>query len=266
MNRQTIVVAGNGPSLAEVVPGTILSDDTIFRVNSFFFEPKLYLGTRVDLAFVSGDPRIVPFICAAIRQAGDIYDLRGWSASTGRVESIAKRWMTAPNTPYRLRDAQLERDLRALETRHQALPTTGMRAVLLAHALGASRIILTGIDLYGGARRYSHISGPHQRALLGNDLDRRGYDFDQHSRDMDLAVLDLLARRGDVELLLAAQVPAIGDVLPLAQPRQGEWVLPMPKSRQIDDWPSWAGIYPIHLLRFLRWVRKTQRNLSGQAP
>lgn len=262
MTGKTFVVAGNGPSLARITPGTVLIDDTILRVNSFFFEPELYLGPRVDLVFLSGDPRIVPFICAAIRKAKDIYSVQRWSASTPRVEAMARRWLGQPFVPYRLREPRLAQEIDCLCAKHQALPTSGVRAVLLAHAMGAEKIILAGIDLYEGPRRYSHASGPHQRALLGEDLDTRGYDRDQHSRDLDLAVLEHLSRRDDLLLALAAPVPGLGDMMPLADLRDGAAVQPEPK-RQITDWPVWAGVYPIHLLRALRWARKVQRRLTG---
>ena len=74
------VVAGNGPSLAQIAPGRVTGDDAILRTNSFFLEPSYYLGTRVDLAMISGDPRVAPFIAETLRQNHGSYDLRHWSA------------------------------------------------------------------------------------------------------------------------------------------------------------------------------------------
>jgi len=261
MKGKTVVVAGNGPSLATPAEGRILSDDVIVRVNNFFFEPERYLGARVDLAYIGGDPRIVPFICAAIRKASDLYDVRSWSAPNDRVRKVVGKWIAAPFVSGEVRNPRLGAEIEALQNLYQAAPTAGIRAVLLAHAQGASQIVLTGLDLYTGERRYTYEPGPHQRALLGPDLGQRGYDERQHQLDLDRKILELLARSGDAGLYLAGPSATLSDLLPLAPIRDGMPVTPLPK-RQINDWPHWAGLYPIHLLRLMRTVRQCQMALK----
>ena len=81
MTQRVTLVAGNGPSLATIPPGQVLASDQVVRTNNFFFEEQYYVGRRVDLAFIGGDPRVAPFVLATLAHARESYELRAWSAS-----------------------------------------------------------------------------------------------------------------------------------------------------------------------------------------
>jgi hypothetical protein len=262
---ETVLVAGNGQSLERIVPGRVLATDFMLRVNNFFFERRRFLGDRVDLAFVAGDPRIAPFVFEAMAQARDQYRIGSWAALTPRIAQAGARLGRhgVAQTPFRLRDAMTEAALTRLQADHGAVPTAGVRAILLAHALGARKILLAGLDLYKGDMRYAYDPGPHQLALLGADLGRRSYDTALHSAELDRRVIGWLAEQPDLTLWRTADVPALNDLLDLAPPRTGQAVEVMDK-RPITDWPHRAGFQSIHMLRILRRVRWMQRRLFGR--
>ena len=257
------VVAGNGASLAEMKPGSVLSNDFILRTNSFFFEPRYYLGRRVDLAMISGDPRVTPFVFETLWTCRNDYDLRYWSSHDARVSRIGQRRFASLYTPMRYRDTEIEQAVKALCAKYQRQPTTGIMAALLAHALGAQHIILAGMDLYSQSRRYVYEPGPNYRALMGADVSTRGVDERLHHRDLDRAVLAAMNARNDVALFNASGSTALGDLMESAPLRKG----PRPLQDRHDapgDWVGRAGLYPIGMLRLLRSGRRLQRRLMAR--
>jgi hypothetical protein len=259
----TVVVAGSGESLSRIVPGRVLAADPVVRVNNFVFERERYLGSRVDLAYVAGDPRLAPFVFEAMAQARDQYRICAWAGLTAPVRRAGRARLGRHGVAERdttLRDPEARALLARLEAEHQASPTAGVRAALWAWEAGAAAILLAGIDLYAGPVRYAYEPGPRQRALLGSDLGRRGYDRGQHDPELDRRILAWLAARPGLNLWRSADVPALDGLLDLAPARPGP-AMPVLDKRPITDWPAWAGPYPIQLLRALRWTRSLQRRL-----
>jgi hypothetical protein len=263
------VVAGNGPSLAQMPPGVALAGDYVVRVNNFFFETRFHLGPRVDLAVLGGDPRVAPFMAETLRRCGD-YGILAWTSHDPRVIRAARRPLRrAAHLPMRLRDAHLARALDALRGRYQKEVSTGVFAVLAAHGLGAERIVLAGMDLYSGPVRYPFVPGRRMRALMGRDLGRRGVDRRLHDADLDRAVLAMLAGRGDAILHAAAPTPGLGALMELAPTRAGVPVADDPRTPPAD-WAGRSGLYPIGALSVLRrgagWLRARRAEAPRSGP
>lgn len=283
MTTRPFVVAGNGPSITEIPAGVIQPDDFIIRVNNFFFEPKFYVGDRVDLAFMAGDPRVAPFMFETLYQCRQDYDVQAWTSHNPKVVRAGQRRFADSYQPMRYRDAATEAAVVALITRYNRHPTSGVYAVLAAHALGAEEVILAGVDFYDGPRRYPYDLGPNYRALMGQDLGARGLDEHLHDVQLDLAILRYLTEKGGVRLLCAAPVPAVlSDLAKPAQPRGlslqadeyldpnkgkgagfsvGRRAAPLTRNAP-SDWVARSGLYPIALLKFLRWGSALFRKLK----
>jgi len=250
MDRR-VVVAGNGPSIAGLAPGCIQPDDFIIRVNNFFFEPRFFLGQRVDLAFMGGDPRVARFMFETLYQCRADYDLRAWSSHNPRVVRAGQRRFRALYQPMRFRDGDIEAQVQALISRYDRRPTSGIYAVLMAHAMGAQEILLAGLDFYSRPQRYPYALGPHYRALMGQDLGARGIDKHLHDPQLDLDILKALKDRGDVRLLRASDTAALTDLTEPA-PVQGTTSLDLPRQSPPTDWAARSGFYPIEVLKILR--------------
>lgn len=259
MTETCTIVGGNGPSLARIAPGRALAGDAVVRINNFFFEPFHYLGNRVDLAVIGGDPRVAPFVFETLQQQCRAYDLRGWTSPDARLIGGGRRRVHAPYRPIRYHPAHaaLVRDLSAA---HGLKPTTGIYAVMAALALAPRPVILAGMDLYTGDRRYAYEPGRHQRDLLGADLDRRGYDTRLHSRELDRRILGALAARDDVTLWRSTEDGPLAGLMDLAPPRTGPAMVPVPRIAP-GDWAGRTGLYPVAGLKLMRRVRARQRQL-----
>jgi len=263
IQNRPVVVAGNGASLAHLPVGVIRADDFIIRTNNFFFERSFHLGQRVDMAFMGGDPRVAPFMFETLYRCRADYDLRSWSSHNPKVIRAGQRRFKQSFQPMRYRDSALEAEVRQLITRHERHPTTGIYAVLMAHGLGAERIILAGMDFYGGHTRYPFEPGPHYRALMGQDLGQRGLDRQLHDLDLDHAILRLLQARGDVQLWRVGDSALLRDVSAPAPDREGG-VLDLPRAPPPNDWAGRAGLYPIEALKLLRRSSAALRGIKNR--
>lgn len=255
-----VVIGGNGPSLARLAPDRVLAGDVIFRINSFFLETDYHLGRRVDLALIAGDPRVVPFVLETMRRAQGQYELRRWAATKPRVARIARGSLDLPEERLRQTPAAAA-ELDRLMAEYQAEPTSGIQALFLAHAMGARRIGLAGIDLYAAPTRYAFEPGPRMRALMGRDLATRPYDRRLHHPDLDKAAISWLSEQADVSLFRLSEDSPLAEFLDLAPPREG-MAPERPVKPPITDWAGWAkGWYPARALWAMRKVRSAQMRL-----
>lgn len=259
MTDPTYVVAGNGTSLAHPPAGRILAEDLFVRTNNFFFEPQSYLGRRVDLAVMGGDPRVAPFMFETLWRCRNTYDLRAWTSHNPAVIRAGRRRFGPLYQPLRYENNVLAKQVQALIARYGCKPMTGTYAVLAAHGCGAGQgrghIILTGMDLYGTETRYTHAPGKNHSALMGQDLNRRGVDADQHNIDLDLAIFALLQEHTDGALKRTTSGSKLDEIMDMAPVRTGS----SPEITPTDpprDWASRAGVYPIAMLKLLRYVRR----------
>lgn len=259
---RTVVVAGNGMSLSRINAGRVLADDVIVRTNNFFFEPDFYLGRRVDLAFMGGDPRVAPFMFETLYRCRQDYELGHWSANNPKVCKHGKRRFKDTFIPMQYRDDEISNAVNDLRQRYQRKLMTGTHAVLMAHALGAKKIILAGMDLYSSGQRYPFIPGPHFRTLMDPGVNPDGVDAPLHSVDLDKTIFELLAKRDDVELLRSADGVILDDVIDLAPLREGPAMTTSPRQNAPTDWADrCCGYYPISLLKLLRRGSAMKRNL-----
>jgi len=255
---RTAAILGNGPSAACLLPGRLRADDAIVRVNSFFVEPRLVAGTRVDLAFLGGDPRAAPFVAAGLVHQRT-YSVQAWASDDPRAARAVARHLSVPQRAVPPLSAGLDTDIRALVAAAGLRPTSGTRAVLAAVALGARDLVIAGIDLYAGPARYAFTPGPRMRALMAADYASDGPTPAQHSADLDRRILARLAAEPDVTLRLAAPSAALSDILDPAPDRGGLALTNAGPNTSLRDWPAWAGPVPLAGLVALRRLRAWQR-------
>ena len=261
-DRRTYVVAGNGMSLTTIKTGQVLCEDFIVRTNNFFFERRFWLGDRVDLAVMGGDPRVSPFMFQTLKKSFSDYDVDAWTGCKAIHSKIGNSVLPGPslNVPLYFDQACAEFCER-LKDHYSLHFMTGTIAVLYALSLGARRIVLAGMDMYASGARYNFSPGKMHRALLGKDLGHRGVDSRIHNRKMDLELLAYLDSRPDISLTYAGKNPVLKDVLDEAPIRVGQTHAAQSRNPP-QDWAYFSGAYPIALLWLLRKVRSWQNSLS----
>ena len=260
---RSVVVAGNGPSLATADALRIDARDPVVRTNNFFLERAYHVGERVDLIHIAGDPRIIPFYVATLREvvaAGD-YAVGAWSSHHSALSHRIGTQLPFPYTAFAVRDAHVRANLKRLVEKYQRVPTGGIYALINAHSYGAETITVCGIDLYGLDRRYAFPTGRHMRDLLGDDLDFAGYQEPIHSRDVDMEAFDYLAGRGDCRIFCASPDSPLLNHCELAPPA-AQPLRVRKKAAKTVDWSDRAGLYPIDLLKVLRRLRALPRKVA----
>jgi hypothetical protein len=260
---RTCVVAGNGQSLTRIAPGRVLAGDAVLRTNNFFFERAFYLGRRVDMAYLGGDPRVAPFMFETLHRCRDEYEIGGWTSHNPKVIKAGMARFSDLYRPLRFRDTALAREVARLTALFQRKPMSGTYAVLAAHGLGARHILLAGVELYTGGARYPFTPGRHFQSLMAPSRAPEGPDRQLHDPDLDRAILEHLLSRGDLRLERTSEHSALADILPLAAPREGAPMEPLPRPEPINDWAAWAGAYPIAMLKLLRRGAALRRRVFG---
>jgi hypothetical protein len=255
-------VLGNGPSIAGLLPGRLRTDDAIVRVNSFYVEDRLHAGSRVDLAFIGGDPRAAPFVAAGLTRARS-YRVAAWATDDPRIARNCAGLLAPPQCTLPALAPELERDITTLVATAGRRPTSGVRAVLAAVALGATDIVIAGLDLYATADRYAFAPGPRMRALMGPDYARPDADLAQHLPDLDRRILVRLAGHPGLALRLAAPTRALSGILDAAPDRGGPASLCAGRNDGPRDWPAWAGHLPLAGIATARRLRAWKRQLTG---
>ncbi|PMR73046.1 alpha-2,3-sialyltransferase [Billgrantia endophytica] len=256
------IVAGGGPSLLTLDVRRVDLQDTIVRVNNFFFENTYRLGRRVDLVQVGGDRWIFPFYAKTLHRllAEGVYSVGSWSSHQAQVARRGQRSLPLPFVGVRYRDRDAEKAISALIERYRKTPTTGIWAIISAHGLGADTITLAGIDLYTGSERYAHELTGHSAALVSH-IGTGGYNTQFHDVALDRDIIVYLAQRGDVKIQRASVESGALDFLPVA-PKHGEGFRIEPKSKVINDWDGWAGLYPIGAMRLARRTNEIRRHVG----
>lgn len=257
------VVAGNGQSLAQIAPGRVLAQDGVVRTNNFFFEPAFYLGQRVDMAYLAGDPRVAPFMFETMHRCRDDYEIGGWTSHNPKVVKAGMTRFRDLYRPLRFRDAAIAREVARLTAKFQRKPMSGTYAVLAAHGLGAGHILLAGFELYSGDARYPFTPGRHFQSLMAPSGAPMGPDRHLHDPDLDRAIFEHLLSRGDLRLERTSEHSALADLLPLAALREGAPMEVLPRSEPVNDWATWAGAYPIAMLKLLRRGAALRRRVFG---
>lgn len=265
MSGRTAIIAGNGPSLAQIAPGRLTADDTVFRCNSFFLEDRFHVGTRADMVYIGGD-RAAPFIADTLRDACGQYQLSAWTTARPRIERFVPGRLSLPFQPMRYRDAETEAFVTEQRARYDALPTGGTLCLLLADALGFDQLLVAGIDLYsGGPQRYAFQPGPRMRRLMGGDFGTRGWDLGDHHPDLDRRILEWLVARPHLTVRRVSDPSPIADLMDLTAPRDGP-PLDQPLKDPIGDWTtSSAEVTTIAALRTARiWQKRLTARLLGR--
>lgn len=257
------VVAGNGHSLSRIAPGRVLAGDAVVRTNNFFFEQAFYLGRRVDLAFLAGDPRVAPFMFETMHHCRDEYDIGGWTSHNPKVIKAGMYRFKDLYRPLRFRDETIANEVERLIAKFQRKPMSGTYAVLAAHGFGARHIVVAGIELYIGAERYPFTPGRHFESLIAPCRAAQGHDRHLHDPDLDRSIFEYLQSRGDLRFERSAECSVLGDVLPLAEPRAGDTLVSEPRENPVNDWVPWAGAYPIGMLKVMRRGAALRRRLMG---
>lgn len=221
-----IVIAGNGPSLAQIDYSRLPQDFDVFRCNQFYFEDKYFLGKKIKGAFFN--PDVLPeqiFTLHHLKERGEyeveeVYCQRGDDSELiiegKRVEDI---FPSVKSTYDFLKKLPL---FNKLDKFHRFFfhqwPTAGIVMLYTAIAQGYKEIYLTGIDFYmGGGVDYAfNIDSKSNIAKRISAFKNSAFKDKCHTQNLDIQFIQLALSLPDIKLYAITPNSALSEILSLS--------------------------------------------------
>ena len=234
------VVAGNGPSLAEIDYARLPKDFDVFRCNQFYFENSYYLGREVKLAFVN--PSVIfeqIYTLRTLEYRGE-YDIGGIITSSFGVKQNDRKIIDSKRLfcgaigghKYLKKLKKFNEFLHYNEIFLNRRITSGIYMCAVATALGYKKVYLAGIDFYEGKKLYAFDFLTDNLLQIAPAFRSGGRPNCAHGKEMDLESLALLSRLYGVEFYSLCPSSPLSKHLPLASPTGGGM---RPESKSADS-------------------------------
>ncbi len=152
MNKKPIVIAGNGPSLAQIDYRRLPADFDVFRCNQFYFEDKYFLGKKVTGAFFNLHVEKQQYFNYKILEQRKEYII-----DQKYIICHNSKWKNKDNFPGAKSTFCFLKSLpqfyelqRFLQVYNNKYFTSTISMLITALALGYQEIYLVGLDFYAG--------------------------------------------------------------------------------------------------------------------
>ena len=259
IQKKPIVIAGNGPSLAQIDYRRLPADFDVFRCNQFYFEDKYFLGRRVTGAFLN--PNVAQqqyFNFKMLQESKDYIIDQKYLVSTIPDPESELNFPGAKNIFYLLETMPQFHELQKfLAFYYQKYFTSSIYMLITALALGYREIYLVGLDFYqGGGVNYAFDTEKPRLLELMPNMKKQNFQDPRHGKDIDLMGLNLAKQMPDVHLYCISETGCLKDYLPLADVRNQNPMTPEDKDPDaIKDFlplpPRYTGGKVTNLFQFL---------------
>lgn len=237
IQSKPIIIAGNGPSLAQIDYSRLPKDFDVFRCNQFYFEPKYFLGKKIKGVFFN--PFVLKeqfFTLHHLKERGeyeveDVYcniTMGLWDRqwSNGKPKNLEQElrydFPSVKNTyPFLEQMSEFNALHKFYALYYEKRFTTGILMMIVALAQGYREIYLTGIDFYesGGLSYAFDIGGKSNLAEKVPTFTQEGFRDEVHEKNVDIEALKLALSLQDVKLYSLAPQSSLAELISLA-PRQ----------------------------------------------
>lgn len=237
IQSKPIIIAGNGPSLAQIDYSRLPKDFDVFRCNQFYFEPKYFLGKKIKGVFFN--PFVLKeqfFTLHHLKERGeyeveDVYcniTMGLWDRqwSNGKPKNLEQElrydFPSVKNTyPFLEQMSEFNALHKFYALYYEKRFTTGILMMIVALAQGYREIYLTGIDFYesGGLSYAFDMSGKSNLAEKVPTFTQEGFRDEVHEKNVDIEALKLALSLKDVKLYSLTPQSSLAELIPLA-PRQ----------------------------------------------
>lgn len=223
MNEKSIIIAGNGPSLAMIDYRRIPPNIEIFRVNNFYFEDKYYLGKQVDYYLVGIMLLPQQFYNAQYLIKNKEYDIKNIYINNHNEDffesqNISNFFPTVQSlNPLIAKIPKIVEFFGYNEYYFNKLPTAGTLAIATAIALGYKTIYLTGIDFYSKEQHYVFENGKNFLKIReSQNFKIQGLDLNTHSIDIEKEFIQMVQTKLNIQMYSLSDHTAMNSLIPLA--------------------------------------------------
>jgi len=217
--RKAIIIAGNGPSLAEIDYRRYPKNAHVCRCNFFFQERKYYVGDRVDLYIFSTDHPAIGKVHNPSRGFGicintmkeldlrDEYKINWTNLYSSHMPPNIHSWKIYSSLWGKLPENEILVNMIAeffrTYVRTDATPYTGVCAILTAIALGYQDIYITGID-------NNYVAGAYAWEGKGQA------NVEAHVTELQVLIIKALSRMEGINVYCISPTSPIAKHIPLA--------------------------------------------------
>lgn len=245
-----IIIAGNGPSLAQIDYSRLPQDFDVYRCNQFYFEDKYFLGKKIKGVFFNpGVLKQQYFTLHHLKEKRE-YEVeevycqitmgkwdREWSNGKPKnlLEELKYDYPNVKNTyPFLEQLIEFNALHKFYALYYNQRFTSGIIMLITAIAQGYDEIYLTGIDFYqnGGTSYAFEIKGEKNINKIIPQFNEENFSDEVHSKNVDIAALKLALTLPNIKLYSLSPSSPLSEFIPLAlaQNPNPMQVLPKPQG------------------------------------
>ncbi|MFD0966168.1 alpha-2,3-sialyltransferase [Seminibacterium arietis] len=227
------LIAGNGPSLAQIDYNRLPDEIDVFRCNQFYLEEQYYVGKQIKVAFFHNALFIEQQATMSELHKNNEYqceqiaysDFESRLLYSQKAEDLLNWFPDTLNAfiLYREKLPELAKHTLHLALFHNKVVTSGVIMALTAVAMGYKKLYFTGIDLYESTKQtYAFDSKKTNLIKLQPRFKSNLIEMNKtwHSAETDLSILHLLQELYGIEIYSVSPISPLSKHLPLA-PKTG---------------------------------------------
>lgn len=235
-----ILIVGNGPSLTKIDYERLPSDIKVFRLNSFFFEDKYYVGKNVDYYLTD-----YTFLKNQFFNLYNLEDRQEYFIDnfyTCNSHGMAREYPSVVDIlSFVYENKDFAKLMSYYTNYYQELVSGGMLATFIAANLGFRDIYMVGFDFYS-AENYSwkHDDRPNMIKYMPRDCDSNVKNVINryHPDFLQIKALELTKKQKGVNLYSICEDTKLNEYIELAPKLEKGYFVPELKKQEnyIKDW------------------------------
>ncbi|NBI12888.1 CMP-Neu5Ac--lipooligosaccharide alpha 2-3 sialyltransferase [[Haemophilus] felis] len=237
--KKSVIISGNGLSLAKIDYSLLPDDYDVFRCNQFYFEDHYFLGKKVKAAFFNASVIFEQYYTFNQLNKRKEYECENFIISSFRsplidLNIVNNFKLLFPNVidgyDYLSKLEAFDQYIRFNEVYEDKRITSGVYMCAVAIAAGYQDIYLTGIDFYSeGNTNYAFDhKGENITKLMPSFMDNVSHSS-FHTQDADIQALKFLQDHYQVNIYSLSPSSPLSNYFPIA-PKQTDVLFQLEKK------------------------------------
>ncbi|ECP8703157.1 alpha-2,3 sialyltransferase [Campylobacter coli] len=226
MQKNNVIIAGNGPSLKEIDYLKLPDDFDVFRCNQFYFEDKYYLGKKCKAVFYNPSLFFEQYYTLKHLIANQEYETELIICSNfnqAHLESENFRKSFYDYFPDAYLGCDFFKQLKEFDAYfkfheiylNQRI-TSGIYMCAVAIALGYKEIYLTGIDFYQNGSSYAFDTKQENLLKLAPNFKNDNSQYIGHNKNTDIKALEFLEKTYKINLYCLSPNSSLANFIEIA--------------------------------------------------
>ncbi len=226
MQKNNVIIAGNGPSLKEIDYSKLPDDFDVFRCNQFYFEDKYYLGKKCKAVFYNPSLFFEQYYTLKHLIANQEYETEliicsNFNQAHLESENFRKSFYDYFPDAYLGYDffkqlKEFDAYFKFHEIYLNQRITSGIYMCAVAIALGYKEIYLTGIDFYQNGSSYAFDTKQENLLKLAPNFKNDNSQYIGHNKNTDIKALEFLEKTYKINLYCLSPNSSLANFIEIA--------------------------------------------------